>query len=114
VSSFSATAGTELWKSRVGKSATAPELQGQLGNDALVNSISFSETKTRNKQPNRRVKGGGDHRHAFSDHKLPLLLLVVEQKRTKFTKVAACSSSFPKLEVMFRKGGQTNQRPPEL
>lgn len=59
VSSFSATAGTDLWESRVGKSATAPELQGQPGNDALVNSFLFSETRTRHKQPNRPAREVG-------------------------------------------------------
>ena len=110
VSSFSATPGTDLWESRVGKSATIPDLQGQSGNDALVNSISFSETRTRHTQPN---KEDGDH-YVFSGHKFPLLFLVGEQQRTKFTKVATCSSSFPKLAVMFCKGGLTSQRPPEL
>ena len=45
VSNFSATAGTDLWESRVGKSTTAPVFQGRPGNDAVVNSISFSETE---------------------------------------------------------------------
>lgn len=57
------TAATDFLESRVARSVIVAEFRGQLGNDALVAAISFSETRTIHKRSNRAIKEGRDHSH---------------------------------------------------
>jgi hypothetical protein len=64
-SSTYAMAGTDFLESRVGQSVTAPEFQWHPKNDALLASISFSETRRNLKGPNKEGKEGGGPQPCF-------------------------------------------------
>jgi hypothetical protein len=68
-SSVSATPGstarTDFLESRVGRSAIVPEFQWHPGNDALLASISFSETRRNRKGANQASKEGGGPQPCF-------------------------------------------------
>jgi hypothetical protein len=81
--SFSATAATDLWESRVGQSAIASEFKGYLGNDAFVTEISFSETRIKSQAVKHAGKEAREQNYIFSGQRLGLLLLVNEKPRHK-------------------------------
>ena len=59
-------AGADVLESRAGRWVIVLELQGHPGNEALVATISFSETPRRNKVPKEASNGAGDHSTVFS------------------------------------------------
>jgi hypothetical protein len=63
--SFSATAITDLWESRVGQSAIPSEFQGDPENDAVVNEILLSESSEKSQAAKQVNKEGGGNKIMF-------------------------------------------------